>query len=238
MQRGHKIKIKSIIINRISIIISVFCICLYIKPAVYAQEAKEPAKKQKAKTQSEVKPTEPKSEATSSILDPDDPLSIIYLDTKGNRAGTGDPAKSGSPSVAQRIGSGWHPAAMASEKLPKDKYGLVNWAKLVYDNRLKPRHSPDPAEEESPIIDMDILIETKSDFIDNVIYPHYIHTWWLPCEVCHPNIFLPARGENNMFMTEIAEGKWCGRCHGKVSFPLTDCTRCHVSPKEPQKASK
>jgi c(7)-type cytochrome triheme protein len=35
-----------------------------------------------------------------------------------------------------------------------------------------------------------------------------------------------------MTMVGIAEGKWCGRCHGKVAFPLTDCQRCHVKPKK------
>jgi len=171
--------------------------------------------------------------STSSILDPKDPKSIIYLNTKGELAGTGDPNKSGSPSEAYRIGSGWHPAALAGAGLPKDKYGLVNWAKIVKDNLLTPRHSLDPSDaEDMPPLDMNILIETKSDFVNNVIYPHYIHTWWLKCEICHPKIFIPQKGANRMFMTEIAQGQWCGRCHGKVSFPLTDCTRCHVSPKK------
>jgi c(7)-type cytochrome triheme protein len=82
-----------------------------------------------------------------------------------------------------------------------------------------------------PPLPLDVLIIAKSDFVDDVIYPHEIHTWWLKCEVCHPKIFVPAKGQNKMTMSGIAEGKWCGRCHGKVAFPLTDCTRCHVSPK-------
>ena len=32
-------------------------------------------------------------------------------------------------------------------------------------------------------------------------------------------------------MVEIGQGQWCGKCHGRVSFPLTDCVRCHSQPK-------
>jgi len=28
------------------------------------------------------------------------------------------------------------------------------------------------------------------------------------------------------------QGQWCGRCHNKIAFPLTDCNRCHSSPKK------
>jgi hypothetical protein len=34
-----------------------------------------------------------------------------------------------------------------------------------------------------------------------------------------------------MHMTKIAAGEYCGRCHDRVAFPLTDCLRCHVKPK-------
>ena len=32
-------------------------------------------------------------------------------------------------------------------------------------------------------------------------------------------------------MTNIIEGQFCGVCHGKVAFPLTDCARCHTTMK-------
>lgn len=173
----------------------------------------------------------PAATKVSPILDPKDPKSVLYLDTKGNLAGTGDPAKSGPASEAAKAGAGWHPAALTSTILPKDRYGLVDWAKSVKDNVITPRGSLDPKEEEMPAMDMNVVIETKSDFINNVNYPHYMHTWWLKCEVCHPAIFMPAKGQNNMTMSGIVQGQWCGRCHGKVAFPLTDCARCHTQPK-------
>lgn len=189
------------------------------EPAKQPAKAKQPAEQQKE----------------SQYLDPNNPKSILYTDTKGNLAGTGDPAKSGIPSEAVKIGAGWHPQALAANILPKDKYGLVDWVKAVKENLIVPRASLDPKEEEMPPLDMNVVIEAKSDFVNDVVYPHYIHTWWLKCEVCHPKIFTPAKGQNNMTMAGIAQGQWCGRCHGKVSFPLTDCMRCHVQPKKAAK---
>jgi c(7)-type cytochrome triheme protein len=166
-------------------------------------------------------------------IDPNDPKSIIYLDTAGKPAGIGDPNKPAS--AAYQAGSGWHPQALSAAGLPKDRYGLVDWAKLVRANIINPKHSLDPAAEEMPPLPMDVLIEAKGDFVNDVIYPHEMHTYWLSCEVCHPAIFVPAKGTNNMTMVGIVQGQWCGRCHGKVAFPLTDCNRCHTSPKKSAK---
>lgn len=178
--------------------------------------------------------TTTKSDKGETKLDPNDPTSVIYLDTSGKPAGLGDPSKP--PSMAYRAGQGWHPQALSATGLPKDRYGLIDWAKIVRENIVKPKPSLDPNEEEMPPLKMDVLIPAKGDFVNDVIYPHEMHTFWLKCEVCHPGIFVPAKGENKMSMVEIGQGKWCGRCHGKVAFPLTDCNRCHVSPK--QKAGK
>jgi len=173
-----------------------------------AEPVKTPAGTQK--TAPAAKETQPK-EKVSPLLDPNDPKSILYLDTKGKLA------------------------ALAGAVLPKDRYGLVDWAKAVKDKVISPRPSLDPKEEEMPAMDMNVVIEAKSDFVNDVVYPHYMHTWWLKCEVCHPAIFVPAKGQNNMTMSAIVEGKFCGRCHGKVAFPLADCNRCHTQPKKAAK---
>lgn len=171
-----------------------------------------------------------KGEKEAPKIDPNDPSSIIYLDTSGKPAGVGDPNKPAS--TAYKAGQGWHPQALSGAGLPKDKYGLVDWAKLVRENIINPKHSLDQTEDEMPPLQMDVLIPAKGDFVNDVIYPHEMHTFWLKCEVCHPQIFVPAKGNNAMSMSEIANGQWCGRCHGKVAFPLTDCNKCHSSPKK------
>ena len=182
--------------------------------------------------QKEKAPEQPKPAQPSTVVDPRDPKSILYLDSKGNAAGTGDVTKSGVSSAAAKAGAGWHPAALTATIVPKDKYGLVDWAKAVKDNIVSPKHSIDPnAEPDAEPMDMDVEITAKGDFVNDVVYPHAIHTYWFNCDGCHPKIFEMAAGQNNMTMAGIAEGKWCGRCHGKVAFPLSDCNRCHTKPK-------
>jgi c(7)-type cytochrome triheme protein len=185
----------------------------------------------KAKAKSEKGTTEAPAK-----LDPTDPGSVIYLDTSGKPAGLGDP--NAPPSMAYKAGRGWHPQALSAAGLPRDRYGLIDWAKIVREKIVSPKFSLNPQDEEMPPLQMNVLIPAKGDFVDDVVYPHEMHTYWLKCEVCHPGIFLPAAGQNNMTMTGIVQGQWCGRCHGKVAFPLTDCKRCHSSPKKASAAGK
>ncbi len=177
------------------------------------------------------------STSKKKTLDPKNRRSLIYLDSKGEMAGTGDASKSGIASKFAKIGEGWHPTALSSTDLPLDKYKLVDWAKIIKAGVIDPRWSLDPNADpdDEGLADHKILFETKSDFIDNVIFPHDIHTWWLKCEICHDTIggpiFEPEAGANPVLMAEMVGGKWCGRCHNKVAFPLADCKRCHVLPK-------
>jgi c(7)-type cytochrome triheme protein len=61
-----------------------------------------------------------------------------------------------------------------------------------------------------------------------IIFSHKKHAVWNGCELCHPEIFKIKKGTTNFTMFEIFEGKYCGICHGKVSFPSLDCQRCHT----------
>lgn len=167
----------------------------------------------------------------SPIADPSDPNSVIYLGTSGKTAGTGG-SKDAPASEAAKAGSSWHPKALQADVFPKDKYGLVDWAESVRKGVIDPKGTIDPDEDEFPAMDLDVIIKSKSKYVKDVLYPHEMHTYWLKCEVCHPGIFNPEAGSNDMSMVEIAQGKWCGRCHGKVAFPLSDCTRCHSVEKE------
>jgi c(7)-type cytochrome triheme protein len=126
----------------------------------------------------------------------------------------------------------------ALEALPKDPFGNVNWTLAVLEGYINPKGSLDPDEEEEEPLNLNVFIEAKVPLMHNVIFPHSIHTYWLSCGVCHPGIFIPEAGANPISMYEIFEGKWCGRCHGKVAFPPMvegaakgNCNRCHVIPK-------
>lgn len=209
------------------------------KPVKKVQEKDVPktAPKEAAKTPVAEAGSTAEAPSSGKTFDPKDPRSLIYLDTKGEKAGTGDVKKSGMASTFAKIGAGWHPTALAESNLPMDKYKLVDWAKIVKEKMIDPKYSldSDAKPEDEQTIDLNILFETKSDFMDNVIFPHLIHTWWLKCEVCHETvggpIFEPVAGGNDVKMVEMAGGKWCGRCHNKIAFPLADCKRCHVMSK-------
>lgn len=122
----------------------------------------------------------------------------------------------------------------ALDSLPKDPNGEVNWTAAVVKGLINPRASLDPDYVEPPPLNLNIFIEAKVTLMNNVLFPHSIHTYWLKCSTCHPGIFLPVAGANPISMDEIFAGKWCGRCHGKVAFtfwPRANCTRCHAIPK-------
>ena len=120
----------------------------------------------------------------------------------------------------------------AFDGLPKSKSGnYVNWNQAIDDNALAPRNSL--GEESLPpiILDLNIVREVKGSMPD-VVYPHKQHTQWLDCANCHPAIFLPQKGANQISMAAILLGEKCGVCHGKVAFPVSECRRCHSRPKQ------
>jgi c(7)-type cytochrome triheme protein len=60
-----------------------------------------------------------------------------------------------------------------------------------------------------------------------VRFPHDAHNLWMSCEMCHDRIFKPEIDANDISMSKILDGEYCGLCHGAVAFPLTECDRCH-----------
>ncbi len=113
---------------------------------------------------------------------------------------------------------------------PKDSYGYPDWTKAVEEGLLNPlsslKRNP-PAEE---MLETDILFQINDRLMANVLFPHKIHTYWLSCKVCHPGIFKAKKGSNKFTMYDIWNGKFCGRCHGKVAFQpkgFRNCQRCH-----------
>jgi c(7)-type cytochrome triheme protein len=132
-----------------------------------------------------------------------------------------------------QIGLGWHPAAL--EGLPTDKFGLVDWVAALEQGKIKPRSSIDPKAPEGVPFDMNIMMPSKTGMIAGAYFPHKTHTTWMSCDSCHIKIFVPLAGSNDLTMSTIAEGQACGVCHGKVAFPLNDCTRCHISQSGPDR---
>ncbi len=113
--------------------------------------------------------------------------------------------------------------------LPPDTAGnQVDWVRALREGYINPRsHLHDNVELE--VLDTDILLKGTGDQ-PFVLFPHKAHTEWLDCSNCHEELFKSKAGATDIDMMSILQGEFCGRCHGAVSFPLTECDRCHSVP--------
>ncbi|MEO5349331.1 MAG: hypothetical protein H7836_06770 [Magnetococcus sp. YQC-3] len=106
----------------------------------------------------------------------------------------------------------------------------VNWVSALKKKSINPRYDRTDPNAEAVIFDLDIVREVKGSMPD-VVYPHDRHTQWLDCSNCHPDIFVPEKGKNQISMAQILMGQKCGVCHGKVAFPVSECRLCHSKKK-------
>ena len=106
----------------------------------------------------------------------------------------------------------------------------VNWVKSLNDGSIAPRFDLNDPDKQPFVMDLDIVREVKGSMPD-VVYPHKAHTQWLDCSNCHPAIFIPKKGANQISMASILMGEQCGVCHGKVAFPVSECRLCHSKKK-------
>ena len=126
------------------------------------------------------------------------------------------------------------PPRDAFATLPKSTSGnYVNWSRAIEDQQIDPRYAIDNPDANPIVLDLNIVREVKGS-MPNVVYPHKAHTEWLDCVNCHPAIFIPQKGANQISMASIIMGEKCGVCHGKVAFPVSECRRCHSQPKDTQ----
>lgn len=123
--------------------------------------------------------------------------------------------------------------------LPRDHAGNVDFAEAARRAVIRPRSvlpgQPEPR---------DSGFQFKFDFfypgpdtLFDAWFPHSTHTQWVDCRQCHGRIF-KYRG-TPVKMADVFTGKYCGECHGKVSFsPMTACERCHVKLAMPANRAK
>ena len=112
----------------------------------------------------------------------------------------------------------------------------IDWVKALNDKKLLPRADKQDVKAEMAVLELNIVREVKGSMPD-VVYPHRQHTQWLDCSNCHPAIFIPQKGANQMSMAAIILGQQCGVCHGKVAFPISECRLCHSKAKDPTTVS-
>jgi len=117
--------------------------------------------------------------------------------------------------------------AQALSELPADYVGnRVRWVKALADGDITPRTNILPGTEVQ-VLDLDVLMKRTGE-MPMVLFPHRPHTEWLDCANCHDGIFKRKAGATPVNMMQILQGRYCGRCHGAVAFPLTECRRCHT----------
>ena len=118
-----------------------------------------------------------------------------------------------------------NPAEALSE-LPADTAGnQVRWVHALRGGYIRPRTNIFP-ETKVEFWDQDVLMKNTGS-ANYVLFPHSVHTEWLDCSNCHDKLFARKAGATPVSMLAILSGEYCGRCHGAVAFPLTECSRCH-----------
>lgn len=79
----------------------------------------------------------------------------------------------------------------------------------------------------------DVVLNGKAESMKKagvkpVVFPHWFHRIRFKCKVCHEDIFILKKGANDINMTAIMNGDFCGRCHnGLVAWEPLYCDRCH-----------
>jgi c(7)-type cytochrome triheme protein len=116
--------------------------------------------------------------------------------------------------------------AEALASLPPDHAGnQVLWMKALDEGHINPRTNILP-ETKVNLRETDVLLKNTGE-MPMVRFPHRQHTAWLDCKNCHDHLFEQKAGATKLNMFTILQGEKCGLCHGAVSFPLTECLRCH-----------
>ena len=77
----------------------------------------------------------------------------------------------------------------------------------------------------------DVVLNKRSDKegVRPVIFPHWFHRIRFRCKVCHSELGFKMRaGANDVLMSDIVDGKFCGMCHNdKVAWGAANCDLCH-----------
>jgi c(7)-type cytochrome triheme protein len=79
----------------------------------------------------------------------------------------------------------------------------------------------------------DVVLNSKSSSMKKagvkpVMFPHWFHRIRFKCKVCHEDIFIIKKGANDINMSKIMRGEYCGKCHnGLIAWEPLYCDRCH-----------
>ncbi len=113
---------------------------------------------------------------------------------------------------------------------PKAPFGnKIDWNKALAQKLIQPKRNllePEP----TLSYGKNVVLEPRWALGPSAVFPHKPHEQWLDCSNCHPEIFnIQKKATVDLTMERILKGEFCGLCHGKVSFPVNNCQRCHPS---------
>lgn len=131
--------------------------------------------------------------------------------------------------VAKKFGAEWNVEKLPNGKIPVDRFGFIDWLQLKRLEIFKPINSLD-GKYKPELRENQIYFKAKSK-VKDVLFDHEVHSSWVKCSSCHPEVFSESL-KNNVKMVSMSKGKFCGHCHGKVSFTFADCLRCHSQEKD------
>jgi c(7)-type cytochrome triheme protein len=77
----------------------------------------------------------------------------------------------------------------------------------------------------------DVVLNRHADRqgVRPVVFPHWFHRIRYRCKVCHFELGFKMRaGANEVLMSDIIDGKFCGMCHnGQIAWGAERCDLCH-----------
>lgn len=121
-----------------------------------------------------------------------------------------------------------------SKGLPRSPYGnKVDWNKAEEENKISAKDFIAGVSFPAKDLVKNSRNEPRNPTLPGlpgIIFSHSKHVAWTGCGMCHPEPYALESGKTKMSMKEITDGKFCGVCHGKVAFPLSDCSNCHSKP--------
>ena len=112
--------------------------------------------------------------------------------------------------------------------LPRSPDGNgVDWVAAFKKGAIKPKMTL--AGDYHPVIfERKLVLAPDWNLIPPVTFPHKEHIEVLDCSNCHPDIFnIKKKTTKHFSMERILNSEFCGVCHLRIAFPLTNCHKCH-----------
>ncbi|MBI5505237.1 MAG: hypothetical protein HY899_10580 [Deltaproteobacteria bacterium] len=112
--------------------------------------------------------------------------------------------------------------------MPHDAAGQVDWNRALETKRIAPRAGRGTNATDQEVLQLDIKMTPPAQPALESVFSHSAHTQWIACASCHPDPYSAKVREAMTDTAELHSARYCGSCHGTVSFGITGfCGRCH-----------